>query len=156
MLETNQPTIGWREWIYFPTLGGFYIKAKTDTGARTSALHAFFVESFTHEGKPWVRFGLHPQQLSTEAEIICQAQVKDSRQVTDSGGHREERYVIEVPIVVQGKTLTTEMTLTNRDTMRFRMLLGRNTLNHHFLVNPAKSFLAGGTVDTPPDAVLID
>ncbi len=150
MQLSNKALVGWREWIYLPTLGGFYIKAKTDTGARTSALHAYFVEPFERDGRDWVRFGLHPLQRTTEREIICEAPVKDSRQVTDSGGHREQRYVIEVPIVIQGVEFSTEMTLTNRDTMRFRMLLGRNSLNHRFVVDPAQSFLAGGDVSSPP------
>lgn len=150
MLEESKQLIGWREWVFFPTLGGFYIKAKTDTGAKTSALHAFFVEPFERDQHSWVRFGLHPLQNSTETEIICEAAVKDSRQVTDSGGHREERYVIEVPIVLDGHEFTTEMTLTNRDTMRFRMLLGRNSLNHRCVVDPAQSFLAGGSITSPP------
>lgn len=150
MQLSNKALLGWREWVFLPSLGGFYIKAKTDTGARTSALHAYSVDPFTRNGASWVRFGLHPLQRSTEREILCEAPVKDSRQVTDSGGHREQRYVIEVPIVVQGLAFNTEMTLTNRDTMRFRMLLGRNSLNHRFVVDPAQSFLAGGDVSSPP------
>ena len=150
MQPANKALVGWREWVYFPSLGGFYVKAKTDTGARTSALHACFVEPFEREHNLWIRFGLHPQQGSVAQEIICEAPVKDSRRVTDSGGHCEQRYVIEVPIAVQGQNFSTELTLTNRDSMRFRMLLGRNSLNHRFVVDPAQSFLAGGDVNSPP------
>ena len=150
MTHEKKPCVGWREWIYFPDLGGFFVKAKTDTGARTSALHAYFIEPFDRDGTLWVRFGLHPVQGSTAIELVCEAPVFDRRQVTDSGGHKEERYVIQTRIQINNRELISQLTLTNRDTMRFRMLLGRNTLNHHFTVDPALSFLAGGNSQNPP------
>ncbi|MDO3383554.1 ATP-dependent zinc protease family protein [Gilvimarinus algae] len=151
MTSNNKTCVGWREWVMFPDFGQFYVKAKVDTGAKTSALHAFFVEPFSRSGNDWVRFGLHPKQHSNEPEYICESPVLDRRTVTDSGGHKEERYVIETAISIAGNTLLTEMTLTNRETMLFRMLLGRNTLSGHFLVDPELSFLCGGDKTSAPD-----
>ncbi|MCP8899388.1 ATP-dependent zinc protease [Gilvimarinus xylanilyticus] len=145
MSKTQRTCVGWREWVCFPDFGGFHVKAKVDTGAKTSALHAFFVEPFTRDERQWVRFGLHPKQGTDEPEVICEAPVKDQRTVTDSGGHKEERYVIETAIQIDSSTHLTELTLTNRESMLFRMLLGRNTLAGHFQVDPEQSFLCGGS-----------
>lgn len=135
------PIIGWREWVSLPELGIGKIKAKIDTGARTSALHAFSLKPFKQNGKNQITFELHPLQHNTQDVIVCTADVIDRREVTDSGGHTEERYVIVTPLTIAGQTWPIEITLTERENMLFRMLLGRSALRRHFIVNPARSFV---------------
>lgn len=154
-MTTKQPEIiGWREWVGLPDLGIPAIKAKVDTGARTSALHAYYVTPFDKDGKPWVRFGLHPLQKDSLTCIECEAPVKDIRVVTDSGGHSEERVVIETRLLINGISMAIEMTLTDRENMRFRMLLGRSALKRGFWVDSGKSFLLGGNKNQPAMASL--
>jgi hypothetical protein len=138
----NNFTIGWREWLALPELGIPAIKAKIDTGARTSSLHAFFVETYDENDLQMVRFGVHPLQKRLDLEVLCTAPVKDFREVSDSGGHREMRYVIETEILVGTYSRRIEMTLTNRDNMKFRMLLGRTAMMGA-LVAPNRSYLMG-------------
>lgn len=138
----DNSTIGWREWLVLPALNIPAIKAKIDTGARTSSLHAFFVEPYDEDGVQMIRFGVHPLQRRLDVEIRCTARVKDFREVSDSGGHREMRYVIETDILLGTLARRVEMTLTNRDNMKFRMLLGRTAMAG-LLVAPDRSYLLG-------------
>jgi len=133
--------LGWREWVSLPELGIERIKAKVDTGARTSALHAFDVRLDETSGTRLVKFSIHPKQRNLDQVIECQAPLLDEREVRDSGGHSELRYVIETKIAIGTTVHTAEVTLTNRDTMGFRMLIGRTALKGHYLVDPGKSYL---------------
>lgn len=150
MTNTALPLVGWREWVFLHSFDGTPIKAKVDTGARTSALHAFQIDTFSRDNQLWVRFGLHPRQQDTDYVVTCEAQVKDRRQVTDSGGHKEMRYVIETLLSLDGQTFVTEVTLTDRENMRFRMLLGRTALKKRYLVDSGRSFILGGDQQQPP------
>jgi len=137
----TKTVLGWREWVSLPELGIENIKAKVDTGARTSALHAFDVKINEANEKRTVDFKMHPLQDNVDYVVECHADVIEERDVTDSGGHRERRWVIETMAVIGDTKLPIEMTLTDRDTMKFRMLLGRTALKSNFIVDPDKSYL---------------
>jgi len=143
-MGSDRVTIGWREWISLPDLGIDRLKVKVDTGARTSALHAFIVEPFVHDnGSEWVRFGVHPAQRSTKKQIFCEAPILDRRKVRDSGGHQEERFVIESAVMLGPEIMRIELTLTARDDMLFRMLLGRTAMRGRYVVDPSRSYVFG-------------
>ena len=137
----NRPTIGWREWAVLPGLGIDKIKVKVDTGARTSALHAINLHFFERDGRPMVRFKVHPYQRNFRTTIETEAEVVDRRKVRNSGGRSELRPVIRTHIELMGKEWPIEITLTDRDVMGFRMLLGRQAVRRYFLINPGRSFL---------------
>lgn len=149
----NITLLGWREWVSLPALGIGHIKAKVDTGARTSALHAFSNEIYYERGIKMVRFSLHPWQKRTDIEQSCVAEVIDQRMVSDSGGHRERRLVIATDVCLDHHCWQTEMTLTNRDNMQFRMLLGRTAIRGRYAVDPGASYLVGSKPlhDKEPD-----
>lgn len=133
--------IGWREILSLPKLNVDRIKAKIDTGARTSALHAFHCEEFTLNHKSMIRFQIHPLQHDNHKTIIAEAELLEYRKVRNSGGHAQIRPVIITTVELGEHQWQVELTLTNRDVMGFRMLLGRQAVRGRFLVNPGKSFL---------------
>jgi hypothetical protein len=133
------PVIGWREWVGLPALDVDRIKAKIDTGARSSALHAIHIERFTSRGAPWVRFEIHPLQRGGPT-VVAEAELLDERRVRNPGGRTEMRPVIHTPIELLGQVWDIELTLTPRWGMGFRMLLGREAVRHRFLVDPGRSF----------------
>lgn len=142
-VRTPSLALGWREWIQLPDLGVRKIKAKLDTGARTSALHAFGIREFVRDGVEMVRFEIHPVQRSAAAAVQAEAVVVDHRTVKNSGGHQEVRPVIKTVVHIGDKAWPIELTLTRRDEMGFRMLLGRQALRGRAVVDPGRSFRAG-------------
>jgi len=143
MSDEQLLSIGWREWVSLPELGITAIKAKVDTGARTSALHAFEVTPFSRNGIERVQFKIHPLQKDNDTVIVCTADIIDERTVRDSGGHKEQRWVIKTPLKIGPHTWPIEITLTARDDMLFRMLLGRTAIKGRAQVNPARSYIIG-------------
>ena len=134
---------GWREWVSLPGIGVPWIKAKLDTGARTSSLHAFDVEELGESGAQRVRFWVHPWQNSADDAIAVECPIHDRRTVRSSSGHEEERIVVLMDVAILGRTVSAEVTLSNRDSMGFRMLVGREALRNSFIVDPARSFVGG-------------
>lgn len=138
--EVHSSTIvGWREWVSLPGIGIPWIKAKLDTGARSSALHAFDIEEL--DGGERIRFKVPRWQASTHDIVEVESEVHDRRVVRSSSGHEEERFVILLDIELAGRTVVAETSLSLRDHMDFRMLIGREALQHGFLVDPSTSFL---------------
>lgn len=131
---------GWREWVALPELGVSRIKAKMDTGARTSCIHAIASERFERDGKPWLRFTVQPQQDSDDTQV-CEAPIIDERTVRDSGGHEQLRPVVLTSLTMGKRTWPVEMTITNRERMKFRMLVGRTAMENQLLIRPEDSFL---------------
>ena len=136
------PVIGWREWVALPALMARPLQAKIDSGAKTCALHANYVETFTRDDTPWVRFGIRISKKSASI-AHCEAPLKEQRNVRDSGGHSELRYVIETTLFIGSEGFRTELTLTDRATLQYRMLVGRNALHGHFVVDSSRSFTLG-------------
>tara|TARA_B100000678_G_scaffold291503_1_gene308821 strand:- start:3851 stop:5233 length:1383 start_codon:yes stop_codon:yes gene_type:complete len=140
---TSPFTLGWEEWVAFPKLGLPAIKAKVDTGARTSALHASVIEPFGPAAKPQVRFLIQPNPDDLSLEFTCSAPVVDRRQVTSSNGESELRYVIQTELSCGERTWPVEVTLTNRENMQYRMLFGRTSIADEMVVDPNQSFAQG-------------
>jgi hypothetical protein len=135
--------IGWREWVGLPDLSVDAIKAKIDTGARTSALHAYRIEPFRRSGALWLRFELNPLQRSAATKVACEACAVDERLVRNSGGGVERRYIITTVLKIGDISWPIELALANRDQMGFRMLLGRTALQGRVLIEPGRSYLLG-------------
>ncbi|MGZ8190173.1 MAG: ATP-dependent zinc protease family protein [Methylococcaceae bacterium] len=142
-LSSQKPILGWREWVALPELNLGHIKAKIDTGARSSALHAYVIDPYRKGGQRWIMFAIHPVQRHCDVSIECHAPIKDRRLVSDSGGHKQHRYVIETQLILGRSEITAEVTLTNRDSMLFRMLIGRTAMNSRFIIDPSASYLQG-------------
>lgn len=129
--------------VTLPEFGVQPINAKIDTGARTSALHALRIRPFEKDGTPHVEFYIHPLQRRRLPEIKCVAPVLEQRKIKSSTGHSETRYVVKTTAVIGNKNLTIELTLTNRDDLGFRMLIGREAVRTKFVVDPGRSYCAG-------------
>lgn len=141
--RSNRPVLGWREWVSLPEWGIGYLKAKVDTGARTSSLHAFDLEWFQQGDAPWVRFEIHPWQRSTADALVAEAPVVSTRDIKSSSGSIDHRPVIRTSLVIAGIPTDAEITLTRRDEMGFRMLIGREAIRRRFLVDPGVSYRGG-------------
>ena len=146
---SKRPAIGWREWVALPELGIPAIKAKIDTGARSSALHAYAIRRTTEADGTWVTFKVHPLQRAPHVTVEARARLLGERRIRSSSGLLTVRAVIETTMVLGERAFPIELTLVRRDLMGFRMLVGRQALGRRFVVNPARSFLAG-----PPAVVL--
>lgn len=144
--EVHQPEvqgkilIGRQEWCSLPKIGLPAIKAKVDTGAQTSALHAFDIEPYKKRGELFVRFSMNPMQRNTNIVVRCSARVVDHRYIMSSNGHKEKRFVIKTPMVLGEERWLIELTLSNRDPLQFRMLLGREAIAGKVLVDPARTY----------------
>ncbi len=141
------PLLGWREWIALPDLKVDQIKVKVDTGARSSAIHASDIKYFEVDQQQWVRFKIHPYQKDTTHTILTEAPLLATRSVRSSNGHIEDRPIIQTTIDL-GMRWLIELTLTNRDLMGFRMLIGRQAIRQRFWVDPGRSYLH--TTHLPP------
>ncbi len=141
--KTTKPIIGWREWVGLPELGIEQIKAKIDTGAKTSALHAIRIEETTERGVPVLHFYVHPQQRHKNPEIPCIAEISDRRKIRSSNGQEELRYLITTHLSLGDMFFPVDVSLTNRNDLGFRMLLGRDALKDQFIIDPSQSYLVG-------------
>lgn len=137
------PIIGWREWVQLPQLGIAKVKAKIDTGARSSSLHAYDLKYEERDGKQWVRFKVHTRQRSTADQVVAESPVLEFRKVRSSNGQVTKRPVILTKVDLLGQLCEIELTLANRDSMGFRMLLGREAIRGRMLVDSGASYLSG-------------
>lgn len=135
--------IGWREWVKLPDLGISNIKAKVDTGARSSSLHAYDLHEFERESEKWIRFKVHPVQRKTHEVIEAEAKIFEYRSIRSSSGKASLRPVIITNVELLGIVWVVELTLANRDEMGFRMLLGREAFRQRFFVDAGKSYYGG-------------
>ncbi len=144
MTELNAKLIiGCEEWCSFPELGIPAIKARIDSGAKTSSIHAYNIKSFKRDKKTWVSFEINPIQKNRRVVIKCEKPVIDKRAVKSSSGISEKRYVVSTPIKIGKNTWDIELTLANRDSMGFRMLLGREAMTNRIIIDPSLVFTLG-------------
>ncbi len=141
--RSEKPLIGWREWVVFPDFENIRVKAKVDTGAQTSAIHAWNTKIIRKRGIDMVSFDLHPNQRDNRNSINCLAPLSDHRHVKNSGGHSQERIFVNTRILLGGTIWPIEISLTNRDEMSYRMLLGRAAIRGRYFVDAGRSFLLG-------------
>ncbi|GAA1584907.1 ATP-dependent zinc protease family protein [Leucobacter aridicollis] len=134
---------GWREWVSLPGIGVPWIKAKIDTGAQTSALHAGNITPFERDNEAWVRFTVQPWQQGELDEVEVELPVHDRRTVRSSSGHTQDRLVVLMDLGLVGRVVPVEVTLTDREEMVFRMLIGREALKQGYVVDSGASFLGG-------------
>ena len=150
---TNRRILGWREWVSLPCLGIAAIKAKLDTGAKTSALHAWDVSPRMVDGRQWISFRVHSMQRKKVTPVFCEAPVSDRRWVTNSSGTREHRYIISTNLQIGPSSWPIELSLTNREGLEFPMIIGREAMRDRLIVDPRASFRAGrnkkGAVNGP-------
>ncbi|MEQ3661197.1 MAG: ATP-dependent zinc protease [Flavobacterium sp.] len=139
----NKTIIGSREWCSLPELGIELIKAKIDSGAKTTALHADNLTKFSRDGEYWVKFSLHPLKSKPELLVECEAKLLEKRIIKSSNGTKEERFVIETQLVLGNSSYPIEVTLTNRKLMGFQMLLGRQAMNKRVLIDCEFRYLLG-------------
>jgi hypothetical protein len=148
--------LGWREWVSLPCLGIAAIQAKLDTGAKTSALHAWDLSLRMVDGRQWIRFRVHPMQRDDKVtSVVCEAPLSDQRWVTNSSGTRERRYIISTNLQIGPSCWPIELSLTKRDAMEFPMIIGREAMRNRLIVDPRASFRAGrhltGAIDGPSE-----
>jgi len=143
-------SIGWREWVALPELGVAAIKAKIDTGARSCALHASRFEEFEVDGRPMLRFDVHPFQRDSGSTVRAEAPIVERRSFRSSSGHEQRRWVVTTSLSLNGEHWPIELSLTTRDEMGFRLLIGRQALRRRFLVDSGRSYLCG----VPEEAAL--
>lgn len=136
--QAQKIKVGWQEWCALPAFHIPAMKAKIDTGAKTSAIHAFDIKPFHYEGRLHVRFALCPLQANQDVLRVCSAEVIDQRFVMSSNGHKENRFVIQTSISMAEKTWDIELTLSDRDPLKFRLLLGRTALAERVVIDPSK------------------
>jgi hypothetical protein len=144
--RADRPRLGWREWVALPDWGVAHVKAKVDTGARTSSIHAFDLEPFDRNGVECVRFEIQPWQRTTADAVVAEACVEAWRTIRSSSGEIERRPVVRTALVIAGVTVDAEVTLARRDDMGFRMLVGREAIRSRFLVDPGASYRGGRPV----------
>ena len=140
MTDLSYTLVGWREWVSLPSVGVRWIKAKIDTGARTSAIHAFDMEDLERDGARWVRYWIHPWQKSDDDAVEVESEVVDQRVVRSSNGQEEERLVVVHDVRLAGRVVPAEVTLSRRDEMGFRMLIGRQALAQGYVVDAGLSY----------------
>ncbi|MEZ6123697.1 MAG: ATP-dependent zinc protease [Planctomycetaceae bacterium] len=143
MAKAESAVTGWREWVRLPDLGIDGVKAKIDTGARSSSLHAFDIRTFERDDRQFVRFRVHPIQRNSSKTVTCEAEVLEVRKVRSSNGHVQKRLVIVTTVEALGQSWPIELTLANRDAMGFRMLLGREAIRGRFVVDAGRSYYGG-------------
>ncbi len=139
-MQDERPVIGWREWVRLPRLSRLPIKAKIDSGARTSSIHSFGTRRFSDAGTPMVEFIVHPLQGRDTPEIVRALPIVDERLVRSSNGEQEMRIVVETQARLGDIRWPIELTLADRDVMGFRLLLGREAIRRRFLIDPGRSY----------------